>query len=180
MNIKKQDQTIVFMDRDGVININKPGYIKSWDEFEFIPGVLDLFRIFHEKEFKVAIITNQSMLARGFSTIQKLNYIHHRMLEEIQKRGGNIEKIYYCPHHPNDNCSCRKPKPGMLLKAKKEMDISFKNSYFIGDSFKDIEAGSNVGCKTILLLNNRIDINEAVVKPNFCIENILDASDIII
>lgn len=179
MKGNKQDQTIVFMDRDGVININKPGYIKSWEEFEFIPGVLDLFKIFHKKKFRIAIITNQSMIGRGFSTIEKLNYIHDRMSIKIKEAGGFIEKIYYCPHHPDDNCLCRKPKPGMLLAAKKEMNISFETSYFIGDSFKDIEAGASVGCKTILLLNNRIDIKKAVIKPNFCIENIIDAKDII-
>ena len=167
------------MDRDGVININKPGYIKNWDEFEFMPSVLDLFKIFRERKFRVAIITNQSMLARGFSTIENLNYIHKRMLEEVEKAGGHIEQIYYCPHHPKDNCMCRKPKPGMLLEAKKDMNISLENSYFIGDSFKDIEAGASVGCKTILLLNDRINIKETTVKPDFYINNIIEAKNII-
>ncbi|MDI6752564.1 MAG: HAD family hydrolase [bacterium] len=146
----------IFLDRDGVINKKMPEgkYVEEWSEFYFLPGVFEAFRVLKESDFLIIIVTNQRCIARGIITEEKLNEIHENMINEIKKQGGNIDAIYFCPHDISDDCSCRKPKPGMLLKAmddfkSKGIEIDVKNSYMIGDSEKDILAGKQVSLKTI-------------------------------
>jgi len=141
----------VFLDRDGVINKKlENDYVKNWNEFHFLPGVIEAIKTINEKGYLVIVVTNQRGIGRGLMTEQDLKDIHQRMLQEIQKGGARIDDIFYCPHDMKDNCNCRKPKPGMLVQAKKKWDIDYAKSYIIGDSETDIEAGQQVGCKGIL------------------------------
>ena len=180
MRLKTSSKPVIFMDRDGVINVDRADYVKNWDEFTFMPHILDLFSLLHKNDFRVIVITNQSMIGRGIASLDTLQYMHKRMQEEIEKYGGKIEKIYFCPHHPDDNCQCRKPKPGMLLQASEQLGIALGNSIFIGDSLRDIEAGARAGCKTCLLLNDRVNLKTAPIHPDFCIDSIMQVEKIIL
>jgi D-glycero-D-manno-heptose 1,7-bisphosphate phosphatase len=144
----------VFLDRDGVINRKlENDYVKSWDEFQFLPCVIEAIKAINEKGYLVIVVTNQRGIAKGLMTEKDLKAIHRRMLKELKKHGARIDDIFYCPHDNSDNCSCRKPKPGMLLQAQKKWDIDFAQSYIIGDSNSDLEAGQQVGCRGILTAN---------------------------
>jgi histidinol-phosphate phosphatase family protein len=141
-------QKAVFIDRDGVINLNRDDYVKSWAEFEFIPGAKDAIQHINETDFLLIIITNQSPIGRGIFTQETLDGIHKKMLEELFEHGGYVDAIYFCPHKPDDNCNCRKPKSGLILDAANDFKIDLPSSWMLGDSDSDIAAGSAAGCKT--------------------------------
>ncbi|RLB04107.1 MAG: D-glycero-beta-D-manno-heptose-1,7-bisphosphate 7-phosphatase [Deltaproteobacteria bacterium] len=143
----------VFLDRDGVINEKPPegDYVKSWEEFEFLPGVAEALRELKDRGFLVFVVTNQRGIARGLMTVEDLELIHKKMREELGKAGAAIDGIYYCPHDVKEHCICRKPKPGLLFRAAKEHDVDLQKSWMIGDSEADILAGKNAGCFTILI-----------------------------
>ena len=141
---------IVILDRDGVINQDSENYIKSPEEWVAIPGSLKAIALLHQNQFRVFIATNQSGIARGLYSEQTLMQIHEKMSYQIKAAGGDIEGIMYCPHHPDDNCLCRKPKPGMLEKIAGYGDI--RDRPFVGDSPTDIEAARSANCKPILVL----------------------------
>lgn len=159
-------EKFVFLDRDGVINKNRNDYVKTWDEFEFLPDAKKGIKLLNDNGFKIIIITNQSVVGRGIITEKTLKDIHEKMLKELEDFGCRIEKIYCCPHAPWDNCDCRKPKPGMLLKAVKDFNIDLKKTYFIGDNGTDEEAGKRAGCRTYLVSENRdlLDIARTLIK----------------
>jgi len=142
---------LIVLDRDGVINEDSPAYIKSPDEWHAIPGSLDAIAKLKQMGYKIAIATNQSGIARGYYTIDILHAIHKKMLAEIEKAGGEIDEIFFCPHVTEDNCDCRKPKPGLLLQAAKQFHIETSEMLFIGDSMRDILAAKNCGAKAIFV-----------------------------
>jgi len=141
----------IFLDRDGVINHDSPSYIRSWSDFEFKPGVLDALATIASWEVYIFIVTNQSGLARGYFNEATLAHIHLNMLAEITRNSGRIDKIYYCPHHPDSGCFCRKPKVGLFEQAAGEYSIDRKQLYLVGDASSDIVAGKRFGCFSILL-----------------------------
>lgn len=141
----------VFLDRDGTIN-KEVHYLRDPEQLELLARVPEAIKMLNEIGFKVIIVTNQSAIARGFLTIKKLNEIHVRLKEMLGEKGAAIDAIYFCPHHPGQDCECRKPKPYLILKAAKEHSIDLKNSYMIGDKYIDIKAGKNSKCKTIFVL----------------------------
>ena len=150
----------IFLDRDGVINFEKKDYVKSVEEFQIIDDVPKAIAELKKKGFLIIIITNQSAINRGLLTIKILNKIHNNLQEILKDENTAIDDFYFCPHRPNENCLCRKPKPGLILQAVKHHKIDLKNSFFIGDSKTDMEAAEAAGCKNILLRNNQklIDI----------------------
>ena len=157
----------VFLDRDGVINKKIPNdYVKSWTEFEFLPDVKAAIKLLNQAEFKVIVVTNQAGVSKGIVKEEQLRRIHQQMLDELKIYGAHIDAIYYCPHLTEDNCDCRKPKPGMLEKAGKEFNIDFKNSWMIGDEPKDIEAGKSAGCKTYQVTTNEglLEIAKKIIQ----------------
>jgi D-glycero-D-manno-heptose 1,7-bisphosphate phosphatase len=143
----------VLLDRDGVINQDSPNYIKTPNEWIPIPGALTAISNLNKAGFKVAVVTNQSGVGRGLYTIETLNKIHEKMFCLARGAGAKIDAIYVCPHHPDDNCECRKPKPGMLHTFAKQNNIDFQQTkvYFIGDAIRDIQAGIEAGCTPILV-----------------------------
>lgn len=174
------------MDRDGVINKNRPDYVKSWGEFEWIPGVLAALKDITEAGYLIVIVTNQSAIGRGFMTEKELEAIHKNMTCAIELAGGKIFKIYHCPHLPEDNCSCRKPKPDMLFRVKKELkNIEWQNSWMVGDTYGDIQIGKEAGVRTILVKTGKRGKSQLTyrrswpIKPDIICENLLDASYII-
>ena len=144
----------IFLDRDGVINQNPPnkGYVRKWEEFTFIPNSRKAIRELTESGYRIIVITNQAGIGRGLYSEEDVRDIHSRMIAEIEKTGGRIDAVYYCPHHPDAGCECRKPKPGMLMRAAREHNIDLSTAYFIGDFPTDIEAGQRAGVTTFLVL----------------------------
>ncbi|MBC8046392.1 MAG: HAD family hydrolase [Fimbriimonadaceae bacterium] len=155
MNIQKLgiDKTwTLFLDRDGVINNKRDNdYVKTWDEFEFLPGVLDALKELSKIFGKIIIVTNQRGIAKGLYTEEDFAHITVNMLDEIEDAGGRIDWVFYCPHMGSEpECNCRKPKPGMGLKAKNKFPaIGFSNTIMVGDSASDIEFGKTLGMTTI-------------------------------
>jgi histidinol-phosphate phosphatase family protein len=136
----------VFIDRDGTINRDVP-YCSRPEDFELLPGVAEGIKLLNERGFNVVVVTNQSGIARGYFTEGMLASIHDKMRKELAKHGARVDAIYYCPHHPDDNCDCRKPKPKMILQAAIDLDIDLRQSYVIGDSEMDVELARQAGCK---------------------------------
>ena len=161
MNLK-----ILFLDRDGVINKNRDDYVKSWNEFQFLDGVKEALKIFSKFGYKIIIITNQSAINRNIISKEDLKNIHEKMIFELNKEGIKIEAIYYCPHTPDENCECRKPKTGLLEKASKKFNFLPQNCVLIGDSDTDIKAGNDFGIKTYLLKkeNNLLDLTKNILE----------------
>lgn len=144
----------LFLDRDGVININT-GYCNRVEDFQLVYGIVPLVRAAIERRYKVIVVTNQAGIAHGFLTESVLREIHRHMTLQFAKQGCNLTAIYYCPDKEGPN---RKPEPGMLLQAQREHDIDMANSIIIGDNITDVEAGrrAGVGC-CILIPPNRLD-----------------------
>lgn len=177
----------LFLDRDGVINEDREDYIKSWEEFRFIKGVRPALKKIHQTGIPVVVITNQSIIGRGMVTEAELSVIHDRMLKGVKKAGGEILKVYYCPHHPDAHCSCRKPRIGMLKRAARELNLDLKRCLFVGDALKDIQAGSRAGCRTLLVQTGqgketliKILSRKTRIKPDWVCASLAAATPLIL
>jgi D-glycero-D-manno-heptose 1,7-bisphosphate phosphatase len=145
----------VFLDRDGVVNENRSDYVKSWSEVAFLPGIFDALRRLAQADFVIVLITNQSAVGRGIISYQEAMHINQQVVETIRDRGGRVDGAYLCPHHPDANCECRKPRPGLLLQAADELDLDLGRSYVIGDAITDMQAADAAGAQGILVLTGR-------------------------
>jgi D-glycero-D-manno-heptose 1,7-bisphosphate phosphatase len=145
----------VFLDRDGVINENRPDHVKSWDEFVFLPGVFEPLRLLARVGRPIVVVSNQAVINRGLVSRETVEGIHRQMCAEIAHHGGRVDAVYYCPHRPDESCECRKPRPGLLLRAASELRLDLARSYFIGDAFSDVEAALAAGCSPVLVLTGR-------------------------
>jgi D-glycero-D-manno-heptose 1,7-bisphosphate phosphatase len=145
--------TTIFLDRDGVINENRADYVKSWSEFRFLPGSREAIAKLTQAGHRIVVCSNQAGVARGSISMETVDEIHRRMKNSISEVGGKIEKIYCCPHGRDEDCACRKPRPGMLLRARDELGIDMHDAVFIGDSITDIRAGLAAGIQTVLVLS---------------------------
>ena len=143
----------VFLDRDGVINENRPDYVRSWSDFRFLPGSREAIAELTKAGHRIVVCTNQAGVARGSISLATLHEIHCRMVASISEVGGKIEKVYYCPHAKDEACACRKPRPGLLLRARDELGLDMHDAVFIGDSITDIRAGLAAGIHAILVLS---------------------------
>ena len=143
----------IFLDRDGVIN-KEVDHLSDPKDFEFIDGSIEALKLLKQKNFLLIVITNQAGIARGLFTEETLKKIHDKMIKILKQNNLRLDDIYYCPHHPEFTgpCDCRKPKPGMILKAKIKHNIDLTNSFMVGDTLNDIQTGRAVDCKTVLLL----------------------------
>lgn len=143
----------IFLDRDGVINENRADYVKSWSEFCFIAGSREAIARLTRAGHTIVICTNQAAIARGYASIEVVEDIHRRMIAEIAAVGGEVAKVYYCPHAKDANCSCRKPRPGMLLRARDELGVDLQDAVFIGDSITDVRAALAANVRSMLVLS---------------------------
>ena len=154
----------LFLDRDGVINIEK-NYLYKIDDFEFMDGIFDLCKYYQNLGYLIFVVTNQSGIVRGYYSQNDFDILTSWMINEFNKNNIDIKKVYYCPHHPSisGECDCRKPHAGMLLSAAKEYNIDLKQSIIIGDKEKDVEAGLNAGLSEIYLfdLSKNIKVSKA-------------------
>ena len=173
----------VFIDRDGTINVNVE-YLDTPDNFQMYPTVPKGIKQLQKKGFKIIVITNQSGISRGYFTEETLEKIHGRMKKELGGAGASIDAIYYCPHHPDENCDCRKPNTKLLEKAIKDFDIDAKKSYFIGDRMIDVEAGYKIGTKTILVPENKELVKKerekSSIKPDFICDDFISGVNYIL
>jgi D-glycero-D-manno-heptose 1,7-bisphosphate phosphatase len=174
---------MLFIDRDGVINKDpggwtKTGYVTDWKDFHFIPGTLQALKILKERGIKVIVASNQGGVNKGLYTKSELSKVNSSMLKEVEKAGGAIEEVFYCVHRDEDNCECRKPKPGMLEMASKKYKINPKTTYFIGDAKTDIMAGKKAGCGSILVLSGKSSSENIGLweeKPDYVFADLLEA-----
>src|SRR6266700_7812779 len=142
----------IFLDRDGVINENRSDYVKSCSEFRFLPGSREAIAKLTRARHRIVVCSNQAGVAKGCIAPEIVEDIHRRMLAEIQDAGGAIEKVYYCPHSRDANCPCRKPRPGLLLRARDELTLDMHHAVFVGDCATDVLAGLAAGVCPILVL----------------------------
>lgn len=179
----ENEQKAVFLDRDGTINEYK-GFLTDINDFKLIPGTAKAIKKFHELGYLVVVVTNQPVIARGDITVSELRNIHNKMETLLGQEGTFLDKIYYCPHHPDKGfpgeikelkilCECRKPQPGMLLKAAKELHINLKKSWMVGDSEIDILTGINAGCNTARITG------EKTVKDKLEFKNLIEFAGIL-
>lgn len=145
----------IFLDRDGVINENRHEYVKSWAEYVFLPNVFGPLKRIAQSDYKVVVVSNQSPIGRGILPKSTVDEINFRMKSEIERHGGRIDAIFYCPHAPDDHCTCRKPAPGLFLQAAQKLHIDLVKSYLIGDAVSDVDAALNAGCKPIFVMTGR-------------------------
>ena len=145
----------IFLDRDGVICENRSDYVKTWDEFNFLPGVKESLVALSRLNLPIIVITNQSAINRGLTTVAAVEDIHDRMRAEVRAAGGRIDRVLYCPHRPDEACDCRKPHTGMLRRAAAEMHFDLSGSYMVGDALTDLQAGLAVNAISILVLSGR-------------------------
>ena len=152
------ERCAVIMDRDGTL-CEEVGYISHLDRVRLLQGSAEAVRRANQAGFQTVVVSNQSGVARGYSSLALVEEVHDRIRQLLAEAGARLDGIYYCPHHPQaeriefrEECACRKPRPGMLLRAKEEMGIDLGASYVIGDSYRDVEAGHRVGSTTILVL----------------------------
>lgn len=157
---------LVIMDRDGVINHDSPDYIKSPKEWISIPHSLNAITRLNHAGHQVVVATNQSGIGRGYYSVETLEAIHQKMRDELSAIGGHLDGIYFCSHTPDDHCDCRKPKPGMLMQIAKDFNANLKQAYFIGDSFRDIQAAQQVGALPILVRTGNGEKTEAGYKAD--------------
>lgn len=187
----------VFLDRDGVINppcgLDSLGHPESplrIEDFKIFPCVGETVKRFNDLGYLVFVVTNQPAAAKGKTTIDILAGMHTKLRFNVVEAGGNISMVYTCLHHPDEkqvvnktllgNCDCRKPKPGMLFQAAKDFKVNLSHSWMIGDSWKDIEAGKNAGCKTILILSD-LDLSEQLnnCQPDYIANDLSETVEII-
>jgi D-glycero-D-manno-heptose 1,7-bisphosphate phosphatase len=145
----------LFLDRDGVINVDKD-YVYQIENFEFVDGIFDVVKQYHEAGYLVIVVTNQSGIARGYYSEQDFLHVSAWMTQQFEAHGGNITHVYYCPHHPEitGSCRCRKPSSGMLIDAKNAYHIDMTRSLMIGDKERDIEAAIGAGIENTILLSH--------------------------
>lgn len=175
----------IFIDRDGVINENRSDYVKSWDEFHFLSGSREAIAALTKAGHRIVVCTNQAGVAQGLLSLETMEDIHRRMLAAVEEAGGSIEKVYACTHNKTAECDCRKPRPGMLLRASRELGLDLHDAVFIGDSITDMQAGSAAGVQTMLVLTGlgiehyRLHYQQS--EPSFHVAlNLQHAADIIL
>jgi len=170
-------QKYAFLDRDGVINVERKDYVKSVDELVIYEETLKGLKVLKENGYKVIVLTNQSSIGRGIITEEILKEIHNKIFKEVEKAGGRIERFYFCPHKPGDNCMCRKPRIGMFLRAKEDFGIKLEETFYIGDKEIDVLAAKRAGCRSILV--EREPCNSTIM-PDFKVKSFQEAVKIIL
>jgi heptosyltransferase II len=170
----------VFLDRDGTVN-RDTGYITSPQELDLLSGVVEAVARLNRAGAKVVLVTNQSAIARGFITVDQLQTIHAVLLSRLEAGGARLDAVYYCPHHPNDGCRCRKPQPAMIHRAAADLALDLSRAYVIGDQPRDIELARQVGARAVLVLSGQTiraavhDMEPSGIAPDFVAEALGDA-----
>jgi D-glycero-D-manno-heptose 1,7-bisphosphate phosphatase len=159
---------VIILDRDGVLNRKpaKANYVRSWEEFKWMPGAKEALKLLRSNSIRVIVVSNQAGVARGAMTEADLLDINRHMVREASQAGGSIEAIYYCPHNWDEDCECRKPKPGMLFQAQRDFNLDLSRTPFIGDDERDAQAADAAGCPSVLVSeqNTLLDVVRELTK----------------
>ena len=155
-------------------------YCNNPDLVQLLPGAAEGLRSLKSAGYKIVVVTNQSGLGRGYFDNETLERVHDRLRSELRKNGADYDALYYCPHIPEDDCDCRKPKPGLFLKAASELKIDLASSYTIGDRDLDVLAGKTAGTRTILVSSSSKRSESELSAPDFVVENLREAAKIIV
>ena len=169
----------VFLDRDGTVN-TEVDYLSSVKDLRLIKNAAKAIRILNQRQIKVIVVTNQSGISRGLFSIDDLDNVHNELKRRLRRKGAHIDAIYYCPHHPDDGCLCRKPKNGMFKLAAKDFDLKLNKCYIVGDKLTDIKAACNISAMGILVgtgygKSEQNKLREADVMPGHIAENLYEA-----
>ena len=170
----------LFLDRDGVVNKEK-NYLYLPKDFEFFDGIFESLRNIQKLGYLIFVITNQSGIARGYYSVDDFHRLTEWMIEEFSKNGVKISKVNFCPHGPNDDCECRKPKPKMVIDAAFEFGVDLSKSWFVGDKFIDIECALNAGipeAQTVLVRSGH-DFDESLARSGFVANSVAEIDKII-
>ena len=174
----KEKAKAVFLDRDGVIN-KEVEYLHEPGKFEFEKNAIDGVKKMYNKGYKIVVITTQAGIGLGYFTKEDFYKVNKVMLKGLGGAGINVDRVYFCPHSKADNCNCRKPKTALFERAKKDLNLDFKESYMIGDMTRDIEAGKNIGAKTILVKTGHAGKDgQSDVKPDFVVDDLVEAAKV--
>ena len=168
----------IFLDRDGIIN-KEINYLHKIDEFEFIDGIFDACLYFQSLSYKIIIITNQSGISRGYYTESDYQKVTQWMLNQFKYKNINILDIFHCPHGPDSTCDCRKPKPGMFLKAKDKYNTDMEKSWMIGDKERDTIAANSAGIDNTILIRSSHKVDESNSNAKIIINSIRQAKQVI-
>lgn len=163
----------IFLDRDGVL-VEDIGFVHKIKDFKLVPNAIEGLKLL--KNYELFIITNQSGIGREIYKTKDFVKFNNHMLKELKKHSIEIKKTYYCPHKPEDNCDCRKPKTKFLKEVEKEFNIDLKKSFVIGDRKSDFEMGRNAGCKTVYVLAGNEINDKNAIKPDYFAKDLLDAA----
>jgi len=181
----------IFLDRDGTIN-EEVHHLSHVDQLQLLPSVGEAIKQLNAASFKVVVITNQSVVARGIISQEELGDIHKTMKKQLKSQGAHVDAVYFCPHHPTAGvgafgitCDCRKPQPGMLLQASADLNITLENSFMIGDTYNDLAAGHAAGCRTILVrtgygTKTERQLDGRSFQPDYIASDLLEAAQWII
>ena len=166
---------LVILDRDGVINFDSEHYIKSPEEWLALPGSLEAIHTLNQQQINTAVATNQAGVAKGYLSLESLYAIHQKLRDELAAMNAHLDAIFYCPHHPDQHCSCRKPQPGLLFQALEHFHMSSDQACMVGDSLRDIQAARAAQCEAILVLtgngektwaNHKTELGDIAVYDN--------------
>ncbi len=171
-------QKTVFLDRDGVINIEKD-YLYKIDDFEFVDGVMDACKYLQKQGFQLVVITNQSGIGRGYYTKEDFDILTNWMVKEFASYGIEISGVYLCPHGPNDGCDCRKPLTGMVDQACSDLRIDLESSWLIGDKGSDIECAINANIPNTIQVKTGHSFDESKSKAKYIMKNLKEIQKVI-
>ena len=188
----KASESAIFLDRDGTLNVDV-GYLDAVERLELIPGAVEAVRMFNRLNKKVIVVSNQSGVARGYFDEDRVREIHAALAQKFARAGAAIDAFYYCPHHPTfgkppylQDCDCRKPRPGMFVKAAREHNIDLTRSFMIGDKYSDVEAGKRLQMTSILVLTGsgkkhvqRYKDDPTRIQPDIIVKDVWEAAQYI-
>jgi D-glycero-D-manno-heptose 1,7-bisphosphate phosphatase len=171
----------IFLDRDGVLIENRSSYVRSWEDVQIFPQALYALARINPAPYKIILVTNQSVVGRGLISLEDAWEINRHLVTVIEQAGGRIDRVYTCPHAPRDQCECRKPKPGLLLRASRELSLDLSRSIMIGDALTDLQAGQAAGVYKIVLVctglgaTHSTSPQSSLLSPYLLYENLSDA-----
>ena len=184
MNDDKRSQPTVFLDRDGTVS-EEVGYMYDVSLYKVFPWTAEAVKRLNSSGVRVVLATNQSGVERGYFSVDMVHRVHSRLGQELLNAGAHLDGVYFCPHHPDSGCECRKPRPGMLLRAREEMGIDLGMAYMIGDRYTDIRTGHAAGTRTVLVMTGdgskeHLEHGQSEIQPDMVADTLSEAVDLVL